>query len=1595
VPADPQNVQAVFLAAAEQDSAADRVAVLDRLCGADAELRRRVETLLRAHDAPGLFLVSPAADPVATMDEPAVAERTGSFIGPYRLMEQVGEGGMGLVFVAEQQQPVRRKVALKVIKPGMDTRQVIARFEAERQALALMDHPNIAKVLDAGETSAGRPYFVMELVKGIPITEYCDQNQVPVRDRLELFLHVCHAVQHAHQKGIIHRDIKPYNVMVVSHDGIPVPKIIDFGVAKAMGQQLTDKTLYTQIAQLVGTPLYMSPEQAGQSGLDIDTRTDIYALGVLLYELLTGTTPFAKERLHEAAYDQMLRIIREEEPPKPSTRVSTLAKNSTHEVPAEAGMRKAPTPIDTIAAQRKSDPSRLSQLCRGELDWIVMKCLEKDRNHRYETASSLARDVQSYLHDEPVQACPPSPWYRFRKFARRNRVLLVTTAVIAAILLAATATVTWKWWEAEIAGEQERAAREEAQEAGAKAQEASTQAQKDRDRALKAEAQGRLELGKSLLAQGTANQRTGLAGQRFASLDLLGRAAAVLRSHPEGGRYLPEIRDQAVTALGLSDFRVEWQRSISGRLIVCDARLEHYAILDLSGSRELVLRRIDDDRDLFRSPPPEVPFWYVDMSFSADGRYLAAAYRHHDGAQSLLRVWRLGNKDPIFSRIAHSGLAVGAAFQAKEGRLLFCALEDGLVIWDLEASREVKRWPLHRNPESICAAADGKRVAISFSSPAEVKLIDLETGRELASWNSQVGDGLMAWSADGQLLAIGSNNGQVYVWDVPRGQLASVLQGHTSRVTGCWFTNSGHLLATASWDGTTRLWDAASGEALVGAVGNPPGPFSPDDRRLPFYDSGKFGVWEVAHGRPCRTLHPGMIGNRTERNPPHPEGADLSSDGRLLAVACTYGVALYDAETGLELAHLPGACATVLFHPDGRSLITSGDSGLHRWPIRSDRQGGSEVRRIGPPQSLGAILTGSGWAAWLPGYRSLAVISDNRRVVLVDLETSRTEILPTRSAGMTTIAISPDGQWAASGGYRDGVGIQVWNLPQRKLERTLPHCDGTGSVASFVAFSADGKWLVSHSEHETAGGYYFWHVGTWERGTVIRSGGWERQPPRFSQDGRLLAMWVWPQQIRLANPATGAAIAHLSTLEPVAPTPLAFSADGTKLFARTNQGTALLWDLRALRTELAKLHLDWDVAPCPPATPSSERDNRLPLEVTVDAGDLVAREKYSLILAFCPFHAEAYYQRGLAYTRFNQHDEAFADFSRAVFVNPDHAEAHFQRGLIHSSQGRFAEALADLDRTLTVKPEHGPAKIERGFASFGLHDWANAIADFSKALEGKQDDWQLWFARGEANAMVEKWQDAASDFSRAIQLKPDCPLLLSARGLANVNLALWQNAVMDFSKVIELKAKGEELSSTRVQALIVDLASRKRLRPGKSVVLSPSYEAALQNRGLAYGKLGQWDKAVADYAKIADLKPDTPLSQNNLAWFLATCPEAKFRDPKRAVALAQKAVALAPKEGTYWNTLGTAHYRAGSSEEAVAALKKSMELRNGGDSFDWFFLAMARWRLGQKDEARKWYEQAVQWLGQNRKALARSPQWPEELRRFRDEAEQLLGITKK
>ena len=474
----PQKHEETLFALVLEKPADKRTDFLDGACHGNLALRQRLEALLAAHEqseelSPGNTPTAKATIRLELADAPD--EAVGQMLGRYKLMERLGEGGCGVVYVAEQTQPVRRRVALKVIKLGMDTKQVVARFEAERQALAMMDHPNIAKVLDAGTTEQGRPYFVMELVRGIRITEYCDQNQLTTAERLDLFIKVCQAIQHAHQKGIIHRDIKPSNILVTLHDGVPVPKVIDFGIAKATEGRLTDATVYTQLHQFIGTPAYMSPEQAEMSGLDVDTRSDIYSLGVLLYELLAGSTPFDAQELMSQGIDAMRKTIREQEPVRPSTRFATLKGEE----------------LTTTAKRRSADKSKLMHDLKGDLDWIVMKCLEKDRTRRYESASGLAADLKRHLNNEPVVARPPSTAYRIQKAIRRNKISFAAGAVVFGALFLGIIATTWQSVRATHAKQEAQAARQQAEANEAKA--VAAQVNETRQRQLADAARGQAE----------------------------------------------------------------------------------------------------------------------------------------------------------------------------------------------------------------------------------------------------------------------------------------------------------------------------------------------------------------------------------------------------------------------------------------------------------------------------------------------------------------------------------------------------------------------------------------------------------------------------------------------------------------------------------------------------------------------------------------------------------------------------------------------------------------------------------------------------------------------------------------------------------------------------------------------------------------------------------------------------------------------------------------------------------------------------------------------------------------------------------------------
>jgi WD40 repeat protein/serine/threonine protein kinase len=1151
-----QSIESILAAAVEIDSRAERRQFVEQSCGCDTELQRRVEELIENHFRAGSFLESPVPDFVATAEE-SVREGPGTVIGTYKLLEQIGEGGFGVVFMAEQQQPVRRKVALKVLKPGMDTRQVVARFEAERQALALMDHPNIARVFDGGATPSGRPFFVMELVKGVPLTEFCDQNQLTPRQRLELFLPVCQAVQHAHQKGIIHRDLKPSNILVTVHDTTPVPKVIDFGVAKALGQELTDKTLFTGFAQMVGTPLYMSPEQAGQSGLDIDTRSDIYALGVLLYELLTGTTPFDKERFREAAYDEMCRIIREEEPPRPSARVSTLGQRAT-----------------LCSTQRQTDPKRLSQLCRGELDWVVMKCLEKDRNRRYETANGLAKDLQRYLADEPVLACPPSAGYRLRKFARRHTAALTTAGLVAAVLVLGTfisALLAVRAAEAEgLATERLRAETEAHQEADAA-----------RGRAVRERDQAQRRLYEARLAQAQAGRSSGRAGQRFASWQALTEAAQIAHERKLDESQRLRLRNEAIACLALVDAKLvkEWPGFPpgTGEYLSFDGDFTRYARCDAKGN--ISVRRVADDRELARLAGGRKYSW---LKLSPDGDLLVDLL-------PTLRVWDWRRGAMVFQLPA---VAATFATFAPDGRRLAVAQADGTVtLLEVGTWKALKRLALGFTAVRVALHPDGARLAAG-GPQGRVDVRELATGRLLCRRDhpGRVDD--LAWHPNGTLLAVACADSQVYLWNSATGRPHAVLHGHRRGAEHVAFSPDGDLLLSSSWDGTSRVWDPWSGRELV-ALGLSWHGFSRTGRRLVTRSGDKLSLWEM---RPCREYF----------TLPNPEGTGsysgelaLSPDGRWLAVPTDRGVELRDLAAGRVRAFLPlhnheTNCA---FHPTHPELITSGPVGAHAWPLKADAQ----ALRIGPPRRL--LKGPSGRLALDRRGRLLAVLGRSWGGSLVNLEEPSAGVIAFRHPSVNSITVSPDGRCVVSGSLH-GPGIKVWEAPSGRLVRPLLPDEDSADVR----FSPDGRWLLTSLD----AGFGLWDVTSWRRVWWV-----SREPEDmwggdmdFSADGKVLALGTARNAVQLVDPATGRPFAKLQAPPSDWLRSFRFSPDGSRLVAvahiRTDHATLRVWDLRRIRERLRPLRLDWDLPPYPPAAAPGDEQ---PVRVELDLGELGATKK--------------------------------------------------------------------------------------------------------------------------------------------------------------------------------------------------------------------------------------------------------------------------------------------------------------------------------------------------------------------------------------------------
>jgi WD40 repeat protein/serine/threonine protein kinase len=1119
----------IFIAALNQPDAAQRAAFLEQVCGADDALRARVEDLLREQEQLGSFLERPAGGPAATGPFPpalpemcatGTGEGPGTAIGSYRLVRALGEGGMGTVWLAQQTVPVKRQVALKLIRPGMDSAQVIARFEAERQALALMDHPHIAKVFDAGATASGRPYFVMELVQGKPITDYCDEQRLTPKERLELMIPVCQAIQHAHQKGIIHRDIKPSNVLVTLCDNKPVPKVIDFGIAKATGQQLTEHTLATGLGMVVGTLEYMSPEQAEPNQLDIDTRSDVYSLGVLLYELLTGTTPLERKRLQKAALLEVLRVIREEEPPRPSTRLST-----TDELPA-------------IAARRGLEPKRLSGVVRGELDWIVMKALEKDRNRRYESANGFASDLQRFLADEPVQACPPSAIYRLRKLLRRNQglvlaVVLVMLALIGGII-GTTIGLLQAQDEARKAG-QERDQANQAREAEQKARNAESEQRKQAEERLV-----RLNVGRGLwlLDQGDS----------FGSL-LWFAEALRLEQHDPAKAAVHRARLAVVLRDCPKLVQVWFHKSDAairltpdgGRFLTIDGRI--VSVWDAETGLRLSQFVVQDEKRLR-------------ASLSFNGRRVVTCCGEKDTAQ----VWDTDTGKPIALSVS---VQPGDHFVfSPHGRCFFTAGR----IWAAATGQPI-------GPSEQEARTSRRRFA-AFSPDSRRVAIYERDRKTIRVWNADkaepetepipIGEGPgVKFSPDNRLLAVYGSGGTARIWNISTGQPVGPVLPHQRYVWDVNFSPDGKMLATSGADGSARVWDAATGFPLTGPLLHraavAPVSFSPDSQRvLTASQDGTARLWDARTGLPVGP--PLKHGLRLT-------GAAFRGDGNQVVTSSLDGtVRVWQTATPQKWS-ISKSLPPRLIHDFWPHISADG-----RYELRV--QPGLKTVAIidrATSQPVGSLVTPGGQTvrpAFSPDGRFIVTVHSGQARVWAAADSKPIAALPHGSV-IYHMIISPDSRLIVTA---DSVGqTRVWNAATGKLVASLlRHVGGVTAMA----FSADSRRLATAGQDGIA---RVWNAETGAPVTPPLRHGATIYSVSFRPDGARVVSACHDRSARQWDATTGQAIAQ-PLLHDGRVDQAAYSPDGS-LIATIGLNTTSLFRVKVWDAATGEL-----VAPAIPAT---------------------------------------------------------------------------------------------------------------------------------------------------------------------------------------------------------------------------------------------------------------------------------------------------------------------------------------------------------------------------------------------------------------------------
>jgi WD40 repeat protein/serine/threonine protein kinase len=1070
-----------------------RAVFLERACGNDAELRREVESLLKSLAGADEFLADPPSEQTSDVASPD------DLIGPYKLVKKLGEGGMGAVYLAEQITPVRRSVALKIIKFGMDSSSVIARFENERQALALMDHSNIARVYDAGTTATGRPYFVMELVQGQTITKYCDENRLTASERLELFIPICQAVQHAHQKGIIHRDLKPANVLVTTEDGRRVVKVIDFGIAKAIDQQTLERTAFTRMDMLMGTPEYMSPEQASGNPREIDTRSDVYALGVILYELLTGATPLDRVQLLDAGYEQMMRTIREVMPPRPSTRLSTLGES-----------------VASVAALRRTEPQRLTKILTGDLDLIVMKCLEKERSERYDTASSLARDIERYINDDPIEASPPSNLYVLKKLAWKHRRLLAVAAVIVGCLIATSLT----FWV--LKGEAIRQ------------RDIAVRALSDADTARRAEtiAKNVAELGRSTAE--TEAYYAGLvaassnitAGNLASADDYLNRTSPRLRNWE--WNYLHAVCNQQVLTVGFpygldqmryfnhsqqvlvigGDSSIHLLNAHDGheeQVIRLAAGIRPFAVSDdltriIGEKRDLSLLVLDGSgRELVPVQLP-LPAYVYTTRFTRDNSRFVTSSR-----DNVVRLFDTATGKIIREFVGDHAEVISTQFNPDETQLVTGAMDGIAKVWDVQTGKCLTTYQDPSHGWIFCSfSPDGKRiVSSSFARDRQGSVWNAATGDELLPLTEGIHNNVnlsAQYSPDGKMVAFSGGMFES-VLDANTGHLITTLAGHHQRVPGVEFSQDGVHLLTGCNDNTARVWSLNTpANPLV--LGNKTRPaadaeFTSDSQSVVIHFADQsVQLVNIATGKAFSTLDAESLKQMPKDTPPaansSPDRVATNADGTEI---------VSDARTGkficrLETAASGSNAVTIAFSNDGQRAITGTATGtLQIWNssngqlLKTLSPSGSSIQRISvsPKDDTIVVARADGsQTIWnltagmeiapldKPGVissyafshdgKSIVAVSFDRFINILDSATGRRiNRLYRGHADVRSAAFDPtDSKLVLT--FQDDIG-EVWTLGSKQQVALLRGHDGCVLDA---CYNHAGTRIVTTSQDHTA-----------------------------------------------------------------------------------------------------------------------------------------------------------------------------------------------------------------------------------------------------------------------------------------------------------------------------------------------------------------------------------------------------------------------------------------------------------------------------------------------------------------------------------------------